>query len=103
MKYLIVLLLFLTGCTQNPGQFEGKILRGFYSNRNHDDNRLEVYSKEFGFMDVYNSPFFEKARIGSKVVVACKYMKSIFGGPYDCQILGVINEQGITRQDSGRN
>lgn len=82
MKRLL-LLLALTGCDKNPGQFEGKV---GYQYHTPEGLRTSV-SSDYGYFDVYNVDQFSQIWKGDRVSCECKYMRSFIGGPYECRIV----------------
>lgn len=87
MKYLFMIL-FLVGCsTPQPGKTNGIIVGMTYYNYNRDDSRIQIFSEEYGNLNVYYSPYFESLNIGDKVVVACDTMKDFFMKPSGCHII----------------
>lgn len=92
MKLILVALL-LTGCARNPGPFEGRV---GYQYRTETGLRTSI-SSDYGFFDVYSVDQSSQVWKGDKVLAECKYMRGIFGGPYECKILKVLDETRNTQ------
>jgi hypothetical protein len=87
MKYLLIVLLFLTGCTKPPVRFEATVVKASMSYSDKYNNVVNVFDDKYGTTSVYNTPFIDKIAIRSKVLVGCDVNAMI--GIINCSILEI--------------